>query len=333
MPLLPTPRHLSQRAELYHQLGQLLEAGISLPQALSTLQRSPPARSFRLPLARLVNSLMEGSTFSEALRELGRWAPEFDVALLHAGEKSGRLPNCFKLLAEYYQERCRLLRQVISDLGYPLFLFHFAIFIGPFPSLFQSWNLLAYAAKTLGVLLPIYGAVILLIYAAQGRHGESWRAMIETVLRPIPLCGAARRSLALARLSAALESLITAGVSIIEAWDLAAAASGSPALGRAVRAWKPEVLAGQTPSEAVNRSGAFPELFANMYHTGEISGRLDETLDRLRDYYQDEAARKLQALANWVPKFIYFGIMLMIAWQVVSFYSNYFGMIRDATNL
>src|SRR5437764_5378589 len=138
MPLLVTPRQLSQRAEFYHQAGQLLDAGISLPQALSTLQQAPPARSFRQPIQHLLAHLTEGLTFSESLQQLGRWLPSFDVALLHAGEQSGRLPHCFKLLAGYYQERARLLRQVISVLGYPLFLFLFVIFIVPFPAVLLS---------------------------------------------------------------------------------------------------------------------------------------------------------------------------------------------------
>ena len=329
--LLLTPRQLFQRAELYHQLSQLMGAGIALPQALESLQRAPPSRAFRQPLTTLISRLGQGATFSEALNSLGRWLPSFDTALLHAGEQSGRLPDCLKLLADYYQERARLLRQVISDLCYPVFLFHFAIFIRPFPTLFQSGNFAAYGAQTLGVLLPIYVVVLLFVYAAQGRHGERWRAWMEAVLRPIPLCGAARQNLALARLAAALEALVTAGVSIIEAWELAAAASGSPALRRAVLAWKPEVLAGQTPAEVVSRSREFPELFANMYHTGEISGQLDETLPRLHRLYQEEAGRKLRAIAEWAPKLIYFGIVLMIAWQVVSFWQNYFGIINDAT--
>jgi type II secretory pathway component PulF len=128
----------------------------------------------------------------------------------------------------------------------------------------------------------------------------------------------------------ALEALLNAGVTIIEAWELAANASGSPALRRAVLAWKPAVLSGQTPSEAVSRSREFPELFANLYHTGEISGQLDETLTRLHHLYQEEARRKLNALSTWLPKIIYFGIMLMIAWRVISFWQNYFGMINDA---
>jgi len=330
MPLLVTPRQLTHRFELYHQLGQYTTAGIPLTQALEALQKAPPAHSFRQPLARVLAHLTEGATFSDALQTIGGWLPAFDIALLHAGEKSGRLPECFKLLADHYQERTRLLRQIISDLGYPLFLFHFAIFIGPVPALVQSGNFVLYLAQTFGVLLPIYAVVLLLIYAAQGKHGEAWRSLIEAVLRPVPVCGEARRSLALARLSAALEALIAAGVTIIEAWELAANASGSPALRRAVQAWKPEVLGGQTPSEAVNRSGAFPELFANMYHTGEITGQLDQTLDRLHRLYQEEATRKLRALAAWTPKLIYFGIMLMIAWRVISFWSGYFNTLNDA---
>ncbi len=203
-----TPGQLHRRAELYHQLSQLLAAGIGLPQALETLHRNPPDRSARQPLARLNASLADGSTFSEALAGVGSWLPSFDTALLHAGEQSGRLPACLKMLSEYYDERSRLMRQVIGDLAYPVFLFHFAILLMPFPQLFVSHNVLAYAAKTVGVLLPIYVLVFLLMYAAQGKHGEKWRALIEVVLRRIPLCGAARQSLALSRLSAALEALM-----------------------------------------------------------------------------------------------------------------------------
>jgi len=314
-------------------MGQLLAAGIPLPKALATLQRAPPSRSFRQPLTRVIDYVSEGFVFSEALQKIGHWLPAFDIALLHAGEKSGRLCECFKLLAEYYRERAVLMRQVISDLGYPLFLFHFAIFIGPLPGLFQSESILSYLTQTLGILAPIYAVVILFLYAAQGRHGENWRALIERILRPIPLCGAARRCLALARLASALEALVMAGVTIIEAWELAAAASGSPALRRAVLAWRPEVLAGQTPAEAVSQSREFPELFANMYHTGEISGQLDETLLRLHQLYQEEGTRKLRAIAAWTPKLIYFGIMLMIAWRVVSFYAGYYRQLNDLNKM
>ena len=329
MSLLVTPAELSRRAELYHQLAQLTAAGIGLPQALETLHRSPPARSFQEPLGTLRQQLAQGATFGEAVHAVEGWLPSFDGALLNAGEASGRLPASFKMLSDYYGERAQLTRRAMSDLAYPFFLFHLAIFLGPFPELFQTGNVLAYAKKVLVILLPIYLVVILLMYAAQGRHGERWRAVLEAIIRRVPHWGEARRHLALARLSAALEALINAGVPIIGAWDLAAAASGSPALGRAVQEWKPRVLAGQTPAEAVSQSREFPRHFANLYHTGELSGTLDETLKRLRIYYQEEGSRKLRALAEWTPRVVYLVIALMIGWRVISFYMGYYSQLGE----
>lgn len=330
MPLIVTPRQLTQRAELYHQIGQLMAAGVGLPQALEHLRRNPPARSFREPLQRLITQLEQGYTFSEAMSRSGKWLPSFDLALLQAGEHSGRLEAVFKLLASFYHDRARLTRQVISDLAYPMFLFHAAIFILPFAQFFLSGDWLTYLRQTFGVLLPIYTAILLLMLACQGQRGETWRSWLESVFHWVPILGKARRALALARLSAALEALISAGVTIIEAWELAASASGSPALRRAVLAWRPRVLSGETPAEEVSASPQFPELFANLYHTGEVSGQLDETLRRLQTYYQEEGTRKLHALAQWTPRVIYFAVMLMIAYRVIQFWTGYFQQIQGA---
>src|ERR1035437_8820483 len=146
---------------------------------------------------------------------------------------------------------------MIGDLAYPAFLLHFAIFIFPFAQFFTSGNLVAYLAQTVGLLIPLYVMVALMIYAAQSRHGETWRACVESLLRPIPVLGVARHYLALARLSAALEALLSAGVTIIEAWEMAATASGSPALRRTVLGWRPRGDAGQTPAEAGSAAGSF----------------------------------------------------------------------------
>src|SRR5207253_10444765 len=111
------------------------------------------------------------------------------------------------------------------------------------------------------LLAPAYAVVFLLLVAGQGQRGETWRAGVERLLRWIPILGSARRHLALARLSAALEALISAGVSIFDAWELAAAASGSPALLHAVHGWHRALRSGETPAELLARTTEFPELF------------------------------------------------------------------------
>jgi type IV pilus assembly protein PilC len=328
--MLISPGQLTRRAHLYQQLSQLTAAGIGLPQALEIQHRSPPSASFRRPLALVCARLAEGATFHEAITSTGRWLPAFDAALLRAGEQSGRLPSCFTLLAGHYETAAALMQKTISSLLYPALLFHMAVLIAPLPALFQSWNISAYLARTVGILIPVYGILLGLVYATQGTHGEHWRSVIESVLRRVPVLGAARRNLALARLASALEALLAAGVSIIEAWDLAGAASGSPALRRAVEAWKPEVLAGVTPAEAVSASGAFPDVFCNLYRTGEISGSLEDTLRRLHTYYQEEGSRQLKAVAEWTPKLVYLAVAFMVGWQVIRFWTGYFEQINRA---
>jgi type II secretory pathway component PulF len=333
MSLLVTPGQLALRSELYHQLGALLTAGIPLINALEALHKNPPSRGFRQPVAVLLARLKQGTTFTEAMQATGRWIPAFDVALLSAGESSGRLEACFNLLAEYYRERAELARRVISDLGYPLLVLHVAILVFPvglLTKLVWDFDIWPFLIQKLFVLGPLYGGVIALLYACQGRHGERWRSGIEAALHWVPILGKARRELALARMTSALEALLNAGVDVFDAWEMAAAASGSPALKRAVFAWRPQLENGRTPSEVLNETNEFPELFANLYYSGEISGQHDDALRRIHDYYQESSTRRFRALAEWTPRLIYFGIMFLIAWQIISFWTNYYGGMMRA---
>lgn len=324
---VPTPGRLAQHAEFYHQLAQLTDAGLTLRSALESQEHQPPARWLREPSSRLVGWLNRGSTFAEAIASARDWMPEFDAALLEAGEQSGRLPASFKLLAEHYSERARLAREVLSNLAYPVFLFHFAILLGPLPELILTWNVGAYLRTVGQVFLPIYALIILLLVATNSRHGEVWRGIIEAIGNRIPVLGAARRNLALARLATALHALLNAGVPIIRSWELAAAASGSVALKREVARWGPEIEGGRTPAELVEESKRFPELFANMYNTGEISGTLDDSLLRLYRLHQERGVAQFRAVADWLPKLVYFAIIGFIVWRVLSFWFGYFGQI------
>ena len=333
--MIVTPVQLARRAEFYHQLSQFTGTGIGLIHALEQIKTNPPARSFREPIGRILDELAKGSPVAESLRRVG-WLPDFDMALVEAGELSGRLDTSFRVLANYYNERARMARQVLSDLAYPAFLFHFAalMFLIILPYAHSQFNasLLWLCAKAVLTLLPFYIAGAVIIYANQSKHGEKWRAFMERTLNFVPLLGSGRRSLALSRLAMALEALINAGVNIIGAWELAATASGSPALKKAVTAWKSQVVAGQTPAEVVRASHFFPEMFSNLYQTGEVSGKLDDSLRQIHIVYQDDGARKLHAFAQWTPRLIYMSAVILIGYEVIKFYTGYFNNISNIMN-
>lgn len=336
MSLIVTPRQLTHRAELYQQLASLLSAGVGMVQALEILLRSPPTASFRGSLSRLLRGVTEGGTLSESMLALGRWSPSFDLALVQAAEQSGRLPESFRLLANYYSERAQLARRVMADLAYPGFLVLLALLVFPparLTGLVLNGDILGFVAPKATVVGGAALVIFLGVLACQGSRGETWRAAIEGLLRWVPILGPARRYLAVARLAAALEALISAGVSIFDSWELAAAASGSPALRRAVHSWYHALRSGETPAELLARTSEFPEMFANLYHTGEVSGQLDDTLRRLHHHYQEEGSRRLHAFAQWTPRLVYFAILLAIGYQVISFWTGYYNNIFQQLGL
>src|ERR1700722_8361891 len=259
--MIVSPGQLLRLADFYHQLAQLTAAGIGITNALQQICHHPPAFSFRKPLQKTLGELEQGKPLSQSLRD-AEWLPDFDLTLIEAGERSGRLDSCFRALANYYTERGNMARQLFSQMLYPAFLIHFAalVFYIVLPwagSQFNASIPILFVRAALE-LLPVYLIVILIVIGSQSKHGESWRYFLERVLHPIPMLGAARRSQALSRLSMALEALISAGVNVIEAWNSAAPASNSPALKRIVATWKEPLASGATPAELVNASRYFP---------------------------------------------------------------------------
>ena len=288
------------------------------------LERNPPARSYKRTIGSMRESLSQGFPVDEAFAREPGFAPDFDLALLEAGNKSGRLDVVLKLLSKHYTERAQLVRTVIEDMLYPVFVIHLAAVVFPFVSYFQHGRLSLFLMQVALTLAPIYLVAIFFIYACQGNRGLAWRAKLESIVQWVPVLGVGRRQLALARLSAALESLLNAGVPIMGGWQLAAAASGSPALAREVASWISPLENGATPAELVSQSRLFPEVFSGLYTTGELSGTLDDSLKRLHVYFDDEGQRRMRFVAQWTPRIFYFGVAILIGCKIVLWWMGYF---------
>ncbi len=327
--MIVTPSELSRRAELYHQLGAMISAGIPLIRALEMAASNPVTRRSQGVILQLIEKLKVGITFSDSMVSIHGWMPDFDVALLSVGEKSGRLDNSFEQLSVYYDQRARIIRDTIAGLLmtavtlhvflviFPLRLWT-SFFMGVFYGNFEQC--VPFLIQKVVVFGGGYLAIFGLIYACQGNRGEPWRAIVERLLDLIPMLRGARRNLILSRLAASLEALISAGVSIVEAWELAAAASGSPQLKWEIAKWRPAMNAGTTPAELVTQTRYFPEMFANLYHSGEVSGRQDEMLGRLRNYYEEEGFRRLRLFSRIMNGTIYGFIVLIVAYNVITFH-------------
>ena len=80
-------------------------------------------------------------------------------------------------------------------------------------------------------------------------------------------------------------------------------------------------------SAEVRISRRFRGVFAEFYQTGETAGRLDESLLQIQQYYGEEGGAGLRALAEWVPRVVYFLIVFYVAYAVIRFYAGYFNRL------
>jgi len=332
--MIVTPRELNRRAQFYEQLASMIAAGVPLMKALEMAGRSPALRATRKIIPVLIGYLQEGHTFADSMVKIKGWLPEFDIALLSVGEQSGRLDASFKLLARYYASRAKIIRDTITGLLITTVTLHVFLLVFPIGLLtgFASGILnnnfslcIPFIVEKIVVFGGFYGTVLLLAFACQGRHGEKWRASVESVTRMIPVLRTALKDLALARLASALDALTSAGVPVIKSWELAASACGSPRLKREILKWTPQIEHGLTPAEMVGQIGYFPEVFSNLYHTAEISGKLDETLVRLHTYFEDEGFHTLHLFTRILNGVIYGTVVVLVAYNVIHFWMNYYG--------
>lgn len=327
-----SPQQLDRKARFYRELGQMTDAGITLQVALKSIARHSRDSATKSAVSNMLSAIDSGESFGAALLLAKGWAPVFDVALLGAGEQSGRLPACFHKLSSYYEERSRLLRQLLASIAYPMLLVHAAILIFPvseISKLVQEGGMFRFLSGKLLLLLPLYLVAGGLVYLAQSNRAEGIRSFIDALLNRVPVLGAARSSLAMARLCLSLEALTAAGTDVIRAWELSAAASGSPRIQRAVRSFRPSLESGQTPAELVSMSSVFPEEFAQQVHSAEVSGKMDETLGRMHRYYEDNGSRQSRMAVGLGAGIVFGVVVLAVAYQVVQFWSNYYGQINQ----
>jgi type II secretory pathway component PulF len=354
-----TPGQLNRRAELFEQLAAMIAAGLPLTRALEMAAKNRSLGVPRKVLQGLIAHLQEGHTFADATQLVSGqkrlqpepgiqvtlkpnkayWLSEFDIALLTAGEESGRLDATFKLLGRYYASRAKMIRDTVAGMIVSIANLHVFLLIFPLGLLIafvigfinnQYALCLPFLIEKTVVFGAIYGVVSFLIFACEGNRGEGWRAMVESIFSIGPLLRTAVKYLAVSRLAMSLDSLLNAGVPVIKSWNLSAAACGSPHLKREILKWSPELETGMTPAEMVERIKYFPDMFAQLYQTGELSGRTDESLQRLHTYFEEEGFRKLQAFCRILNFLIYFTIAITIAIFVITFWKNYYGALLNS---
>ncbi|AMB86066.1 type II secretion system protein GspF [Pseudomonas agarici] len=303
------------------QLATLLDAGQPLERALNILARQPGKPQSRRLLERIRDRVKGGQPLSTAMAVEGPSFSPLYLSLVRAGEAGGALGDTLGQLANYLERTQKVRGEVINALIYPAFLL-----VGVLGSLVL---LLAYVVPQfvpifsgLGVPVPLITEVILglgqflghyILYllgamallcawlgqrlrTAQGRLQRD-RLMLRT-----PVVGPLLLRLETARLAHTLGTLLSQGVALISAFDIARQVCRNQVLRDAVELTIGKVKDGSRLSVAMDSTATFPELAIQMIQVGEESGQLDRLLLKVASIFDAEAKRHIdRLLAALVP--------------------------------
>ncbi len=325
------------------QLSTMINAGIRIKDALLLLSRQAAfTPSFRKSLSQIVVSIDGGMSFSEAIDDIGVFDPIF-VNLVRAGESGGVLDEAMLKVSKFYEDSKKVQDEVRSAMAYPLFVSIFAILIMMVIGFFILPNLLRafgnvkptgvvailinvndfisqqWPAVLASVLFVIFGGIVFL----RTPYGMATRDFILNLFPPIKKL---RHFQHAADFSKTLSTLISSGVSITEAVDMAAHATSSQKLIKLVPSMVETLKNGGTLKEAMEKVKFFPQLLVEMVGSGEESGRVDDMLTKVAEFYDQEVSVRLKQIVSMIEPAMIAIIGLFVGFMVFNLYQTMFNL-------
>lgn len=331
------------------ELVALLDAGLSLVEAIDTLTEKEGNPEVRRGLEQIRSRLFEGRTLSAAIEEFPGSFPPLYVATVRASERTGDLREALVRFVTYQQQVDVLRKKVISASIYPLvlcaagllvtlFLLGYVVprFSGIYEDLGSNLPVASMLLMKWGLMLQQHGLRTLVLGAA-AMAGLVYVAMrpvvratvIERIIR-IPAVGRQLRTYQLARLYRTVGMLLRGGTPAPTALKMSEgllSAALRPALAEALR----EVREGQSLATVLERNGLTTTVAARMLRVGERSGNMGEMMERIAAFYDEELARAVDILTRLVEPLLMAAIGLLIGFIVVLMYFPIFelaGMLQ-----
>jgi general secretion pathway protein F len=327
------------------QMSTLVSAGFTLVAAIDTLIQLVEAPLLKQTFSRVKDSIEEGSSFADALSSYPTVFSPVYINMVMAGEASGTLDMVLERLAEIGERQLALNNRIRAALTYPFLMTCIAVLIlyflmtiivpkmaGIFDDLGQALPLptriLLRCGEFLGTFWWLFPLIIILLIAAYKRFQSTPRGAlaIDTLLLRIPITGDLAQKVAVTRFTRTLGSLLSNGVSMLAAMDVARNVAGNLVLSEAAAGAANEVEKGGELGEAMSQSGAFPLLAVQMVRVGEKSGKLEEMLGRVADVYEDEVESSLESLTSMIEPIIILVMGVTVGFIVLAICLPIFGM-------
>jgi type IV pilus assembly protein PilC len=327
------------------QLATMVDAGLAMVQSLQGLADQTTNKVMRDVIKDVCTRVEGGDSFSEALGKHPKVFSRLYVCMVAAGEKGGLLAEILARLAVYLENSARLRKKVKSAMMYPTVVTVVAILITIF--------LLVKVVPVFGEIFSSFGATlpaptqflinvshivqrwILLILVGGGAGVYAWfyfiktptgRRFWDTYRIKLPIFGSIAHKICLARFTRTLASLVRSGVPILEVLQIVSQTVGNVVMEKAIKTAAVDIERGESISAALSKHPIFPNMIVRMVTAGEQTGKIDNMLERIADFLDEEIETTLSGLTALIEPILIVFLGVVVGGMVICMFLPIFKM-------
>ncbi|MGC1456395.1 MAG: type II secretion system F family protein [Nitrospirota bacterium] len=328
------------------QLATMIDAGLPLVQCLDILGNQTENKTLAKTINQVRSDVESGATFADALKKHPKIFDGLYCNMVAAGEAGGILDTILGRLAAFMEKFAKIKGQIKSAMIYPSVILFVAVsvvslllvvvvpmlanifveakmqlplptrIVMAFSNFLKSWGGLA-------VLLAIVGFFVGL---KQFRKTEKGLRTTDAIALKIPVAGSLIQRVAVAKFTRTLGTLLTSGVPILEGLLIVSRTAGNKVVEDAVLATRQSVSEGKTLADPLGRAKIFPAMVVSMISVGEATGALDNMLNKIADFYDDEVDSAVAALTSMLEPMLMIFLGVVVGFVIIAMYMPIFQM-------
>ena len=344
--IIPEKVKLKDLAIFSRQFATMINSGLSLLRTLNILAEQSENKTLAKTIGELRDDVERGSSLSAAMSKHEKVFNKLYVAMVRAGETGGQLDTVLTRTADNLEADYKLRQKVKSAMTYPvvvagiavllvtvMLLFVVPTFAGMFTDLGGELPLptkillvLSQAAKWLVPLLFVLSIVGYFAYKRARKASADFRLQADRFKLKIPIFGDLFLKVAISRFTRTLGLLLRAGVPVLQALDIVADTTGNEVLTRATSDVKESVRSGESMAGPLARHPVFPPMVVQMISVGEDTGQIDEMLDKVSDFYDQEVESTTEALTSLIEPIMIAVLGGIVGAMVIALYMPMFAI-------
>ncbi|MBD3322759.1 MAG: type II secretion system F family protein [Chitinivibrionales bacterium] len=337
---------LQDLSRFSRQFAAMASAGLPLVQCLDILAQQTENKTLAKTIQQISGDIQSGNTLADSLSKHPKIFNPLFCNMIAAGETSGNLDVILARLADYQEKAYALRRKIQGALNYPIILSVVAVlvvaimltFVVPtFAQMFESVGgelplptriVMSLSGFLRNNIIFIIVAIIALIVGLMTYYKtEKGKYNLDWLKLNIPILGNLERKGAVSRFSQTLSTLLSSGVTILDALSITAKTAGNAVLEKGLFRTLEKITGGLTIAEPLKETGIFPPMVIHMISVGEKTGDLSGMLSKVSQFYQEEVDAAVDALTSMLEPIMIVVMGVIIGGILIAMYMPMFEMI------